>query len=265
MPRSRPGLVGMLGADRTMSNFFDVFVDESIHDRGDFIVAAAVCSHADVHQEVIQALSDCGFDPARDEFKSSMRMNGNAEAQDLRQYLQNILSRCKIGVAVCPTSERANLVTHVAELLSNLDVSPGTQFKTIHFDEGMKRTSAQMPAKANIRFNCDSKLVAGIQLADCAAHLISTILLDELGLFSKTVPANTVYQDQEGEIELAWTLWATIRYALAGRTSVGECDEYDQPVPILNSFGVVVSDGCSDSVKAAVEKRLSTVWVGCIH
>ncbi|WEX89954.1 hypothetical protein PZN02_005292 [Sinorhizobium garamanticum] len=238
-----------------MDTVLEVFVDESIHVRGDFIVVAAVCSDSDVQQEVVQALLDCGFDPARDEFKSSMKMNGNPAAQELRQRLQIILNDCKIGVAVCPTSERAKIVTHVAALLSNLDVPPGTHIATVHLDEGMRRTNAKMPADATVRLGCDSKLVAGIQLADCAAHLISTMLLEELGLISKTVAASTVYEEQEGEIALAWTLWATVRYALSGRKSIGESDEYGLPEPMLNPFGLVVSDACSDAVKAAVESK----------
>ncbi|MBP1886477.1 hypothetical protein [Sinorhizobium mexicanum] len=248
-----------------MDTFLNVFVDESIHVRGDFIVVAAVCAHADVQQEVVQALHDCGFDPARDEFKSSMRMHGNPAGQELRQRLQIILNDCKIGVAICPTSERAKIVTHVAALLSKLDIPPRTHIAAVHLDEGMRPANAKMPADATVKLGCDSRLVTGIQLADCAAHLISTMLLEELGLMSKTVPASSVYEEQEGEIALAWTLWATVRYALSGRKSVGESDECGLPDPTMNPFGLVVSDACSDAVKAAVEKRLSTVWVGCIH
>jgi hypothetical protein len=248
-----------------MKTAVDVFVDESIHDRGDFIVVAAVCSHADVQQEVIQALLDCGFDPSCDEFKSSMKMDGNAGAQDLRRRLQIILSGCKIGAAICPRSDRAKLVSHVAALLSILDVPSETQIETVHFDEGMRGSAAQMPASVTVRLGCNSKLVAGIQLADCAAHLISTILLAEMGLVTKTVSESTVDGEQEGEIGLAWSLWATVRRALAGNRSVGTSEEDGISDPMMNPFGLVVSDDCSDAVKAAIEKRLSAVWLGCIH
>ncbi|UFI04134.1 hypothetical protein [Roseibium aggregatum] len=248
-----------------MKNVIKVYVDESIHVRGDFIVTAAVCSHINVQQQVVQALLDCGFDPTHDEFKSSMRMDGNPAAQELRQRLQIILRDCKIGVTVCPTSERAKIATYIAALLSNLNVQPGTNIAAVYLDEGIKRTNAKMPVSATVRYGCNSKLVTGIQLADCAAHLISTMLLDELGFISKTVAARTVYEGQEGEIALAWTLWATVRYSLSGMKLVGERDEYGVPEPLMNPFGLVVSDTCSDDVKAAVENRLSTVWLGCIH
>ncbi|WP_417729069.1 DUF3800 domain-containing protein [Roseovarius sp.] len=242
----------------------DVFVDESIHDRGGFIVVAAVLSADNVQKEVVGALLDCGFDPARDEFKSSMKMNGNLAAQKLRGSLQAILRGCKIAAAVCPTLERAEIVNHIATLLSEVDLPSGTSIGTVYFDEGMKPTSAEMPGSAVVKFGCDSKQVAGIQLADCAAHLISTMLLEELGLVTKMVPASSVYGEEEGEIELAWTLWASIRHALAGGTSTGT-DEHGFPEPLMHPFGLFVSPSCSNAVATAARKRLSTVWVGCIH
>ncbi|MBB4576013.1 DUF3800 domain-containing protein [Rhizobium lentis] len=242
-----------------------VFVDESIHDRGHFIVVAAVCSEGDVQEQVVQSLLACGFDPSRDEFKSSMAMRDNPAAQELRQRLQLILRHCKIALAVCPIAERAILAAHLATLLSSVDLPQETHIAAIYLDEGMKRTNAEMPPGAVVTYGCDSRLVAGIQLADCAAHLVATMLLDELGVISKTVPASTVYDGQEGEIELAWTLWASIRHALSGRTPVGQVDEYGLPEPLMNPFGLVVSDRCSEDLKAAVERRLGTVWIGCIH
>ena len=242
-----------------------VFVDESIHDRGSFIVVAAVCSKPDVQEQVVQGLLACGFDPSRDEFKSSMTMRDNSAARELRHRLQLILRHCKIALAVCPIAERAILAAHLATLLSRVDLPPDTPISAIYLDEGIKRTNAEMPSGAVVTYGCDSRLVAGIQLADCAAHLAATMLLEELGIISKTVPASTVYDGQDGEIELAWTLWASIRHALSGRTPVGEVDDYGFPEPLMNPFGLFVSDRCSEAVKTAAERRLGTVWIGCIH
>ncbi|TYC55858.1 hypothetical protein FMN50_12600 [Rhodobacterales bacterium] len=240
-------------------------MDESIHERGDFIVVAAVYGGADVEDQVRQGLLACGFDPVRDEFKSSMRMSGNPAAQELRQRLKFILRHCKIALAVCPVVERPILATHVATLLSSVDLPPETPVVAVYMDEGMKPTASEMPCSATVTFGCDSKSVAGIQLADCAAHLVSTMLLEELGIISKTVPASTVYEGAEGEIELAWTLWASIRHALSGKEFVGETDDYGVPEPLMSAFGLVVSDACSDAIKAAAKERLGTVWIGCIH
>lgn len=243
----------------------DIFIDESIHDRGNFIVIAAVCSANSLHEPVGDALLECGFDPARDEYKSSMKMAGNPAAQRLRDRLQSILGWCKIAVAICPVSERAALVEHAGKLLSGLD-SKALELPAIaYFDGGMKRAPLTLPEGVRAIYGCDSKRVAGIQVADCAAYLVSMMLLAELGIVTKTVPASIVYPDDEGEIDLAWTLWASVRYAPSSGNPIEGYDEEGWCEPIMHPFGLLVSDGCSDAVKNAVKKRLSSVWAGCIH
>ncbi|MCU0891033.1 MAG: hypothetical protein MUE77_04650 [Sandarakinorhabdus sp.] len=63
-----------------------IYVDESIHIRGDFILVAAVCADDDIQSDVEQALLSCGFVPGRDEFKSSMKMAGNFQ---LNNFVNN--------------------------------------------------------------------------------------------------------------------------------------------------------------------------------
>lgn len=242
-----------------------IFIDESIHERGDFIVIVAVCSADDVQETVEQALRECGFDPAKDEFKSSMVMAGNPAAQRLREEMRYILSRCKIAVAVCPVAERAHLVTLVGRLLSSVENEKIDAPAVAYFDQGMKQAKIDLPPSISAVLGCDSRKIAGIQIADCAAHTVSMMLLAELGILKKTVPASTVYPQDQGEIELAWTLWASVRYALSGGEPVGGYDEDGWCEPMMHPFGLLVSEGCSDAVKTAVEQRLSSVWVGCIH
>lgn len=243
----------------------NIFIDESIHDRADFIVVAAVWGDASIQSSVEAALRECGFDPAKDEFKSSMTMAGNPSARLLRDHLQSILGRCKIAVAVCPVSERSKIAGFAGKLIESIDPKNLEVPAIAYFDEGMKRAELSLPAGITAVHGCDSRKVAGIQVADCAAHLVSVMLLAELGFVTKTVPASTVYPDDEGEIELAWTLWASVRYALSGGKPIGGYDEEGWCEPMMHPFGLVVSEGCSPAVKAAVDKQLSSVWVGCIH
>ena len=203
----------------------DIFIDESIHDRGGFIVVAAVFSADNLQELSWGCFAQCGFDPAHDEFKSSMKMAGNPAAQRLRDRLQNILSHCKIAVAICPVSERAAVVEHAGRLLSGLDSKSLEPPASVYFDGGMKRALLKLPKGVTAIHGCDSKRVAGIQVADCAAYLVSMMLLAELGIVTKTVPASTVYPGDQGEIELAWTLWASVRYALSSGSPVGGYDE----------------------------------------
>jgi hypothetical protein len=243
----------------------DIFIDESIHERGDFIVVAAVCSDDDVQGMVEQALRERGFNPANDEFKSSMKMAGNPAAQRLRDEMRYILRRCKIAVAVCPVAERPQLVTLAGKLLSSVGNEKINAPAVAYFDQGMSRAPLELPPNISAVQGCDSRKTAGIQVADCAAYTVSMMLLAELGLLTKTVPASTVYPQDEGEIELAWTLWASVRYALSGGVPIGGYDEDGWCDPMMHPFGLLVSEGCSDAVKVAVEQRLSSVWVGCIH
>ncbi|MBL0407773.1 DUF3800 domain-containing protein [Microvirga aerilata] len=231
-------------ADKAASEYINIFIDESIHDRGNLIVIAAVFRADNLQELVGDALLECGFDSARDEFKSSVKMAGNPAAQRLRDRLKHILGTCKIAVAICPVSERAAVVEHAGRLLSGLNGEALEPPATVYFDGGMKRALLELPEGITPIHGCDSKWIAGIQVADCAAYLVSMMLLAELGIVTKTVPASTVYPGDEGEIELAWTLWAAVRYALSSGNPVGGYDEDGWCEPLMHPFGLLVSDGC---------------------
>jgi hypothetical protein len=66
----------------------EIFFDESIHARGNFIVLAAVCATQKDIESAHAALIDFGFRPGFDEFKSSMKMKGDERAQGLRDRFQ---------------------------------------------------------------------------------------------------------------------------------------------------------------------------------
>ncbi|MGO7924497.1 hypothetical protein ACC755_35935 [Rhizobium ruizarguesonis] len=89
----------------------DIYIDESIHERANFIVLAAVCAGPDDIRLAREALLQCGFVPGRDEFKSSMKMSGNKQAQNLRERFREIIGRCKIAIGVCTVNERHQLMT----------------------------------------------------------------------------------------------------------------------------------------------------------
>lgn len=106
---------------------------------------------------------------------------------------------------------------------------------------------------------CDSKSVAGTQIADCTASVLAAQNLAEIGFLSKTAQEVAGY---DFPIELAWALWASVRYSLAGPNST---DKEDESSPLRMTFGLLVSDSTVKRVKQAAEKRLGTVWLGCIH
>lgn len=241
-----------------------IYIDESIHDRGDFIVIASVCTDHDIDADVHKALAECGFVPCRDEFKSSMKMAGNDAAQEMRARLKFLLmQKCRLAIAVCPISERNRIIAISGELIASIAPEDRTPPGTVYFDEGMKKQELTLPVGWNMELDCDSRQVAGIQIADCAAHIASIILLSEMGIINKMVESGEHYP--EPEVEMAWQLWTSLRYSLSSGRPVGGYDEDGWCEPMMAPFGLLVSEGCSDAVKAAVEQRLGAVWVGCIH
>lgn len=241
-----------------------VFVDESIHERGDFIVTALVYAHPGVQGLVAEALAASGFRPGIDEFKSSLRMEGNPSARELRARLRHLLmSHCKVALVVCPVSERSKLGAMALSLVRQVADRSGTVPQTVFLDEGMSLAGAEPPGGCKLERNCDSRIITGIQLSDCAAYVASVLLLAELGLNTKTVEADDDCGAEE-PIELAWSLWTALRYSLAGGTPAEEPDEDGYSATML-PFGLHVSPACSEAVRVAAEVRLSTVYVGCVH
>ncbi|MBY3387613.1 DUF3800 domain-containing protein [Rhizobium ruizarguesonis] len=243
----------------------DIYIDESIHNRANFIVLAAIWVPPDEIRIATEALSECGFVPGRDEFKSSMKMNGNSHAQALREHFRKIIGRCKIAIGICAVNERHQLMSLAASIGNAVASQNPNENGIIHLDQGIKPQSISLPTGYLLNADCDSKTVIGIQLADCCAHFIATILLDELGVARKMVPARRVYPGNDGDLELAWELWASIRYALAGSDPIGALDDDGFHEPLLKPFGLVFSDGCDPSVFEAAKRRFGSVWVGCIH
>ena len=241
-----------------------IYVDESIHDRASFIVVAAVCADEDLGAEMACALTEAGFTPGVDEFKSSMRMAGNAAAQQLRSHLRYLLMRrCKVAVAICSVDERQRLVEFTYDLVDQLMADDLVQSGTLFLDEGIKKPGRAAPYGWRVEANCDSRQVPGIQMADCAAHTVATMVLAELGLVTKMVATDGLYP--EPEVEMAWSLWTSLRYALSSGTPVGGFDDEGLCEPMMKPFGLLVSEALSEDVKAAVDERLGAVWVGCIH
>lgn len=240
------------------------YIDDSIHDRGNFIVLTAVCAKEEDLVDAITAMEECGFVYGRDEFKSSMTMHSNVRAQDLRERFHGIIRHCKIAIGIYPLSDRSTLSALVENLVQAISINDGYKYGTIYLDEGIRWRTSNVIRDFEVVPNCDSRKEIGIQLADCCAHTISTMLLDELGIKTSMVPASRYQIDDDGMISLAWALWASIRYGLAGGILSNEFDNGDFLDPYYKPFGLVVSDRCDEEVKRAAQNRFGRVWLGCI-
>lgn len=120
-----------------------------------------------------------------------------------------------------------------------------------------------------VNFDQNSKLVAGIQLGDLAAHTLGIMLLEQLGHISKKVRAGeSSGYDPDLEIELGFELWASIRYSFfMGPNGHGTTD--DDQISMarfdVNGYGLYISPLCNPALTRAAEKRFGTNYLGCIH
>ncbi len=255
------------------------YFDESIHERGGFIVGAFVFAPNDVGADVYSAIEQLGLRPGIDEFKSGARMDRNPKQAELRTLLSEILSNTHIGVVVVPTAGRSSL-GHQAMLGLRKFLSANgltQESNSVFFDEGIavapdmcKALLGDSGALCTIHTSQDSKLIGGIQLADLAAHSLGGMLLDQLGLLSKTVRAgeNSGY-DPDLEINLGFELWASLRYQLfkAPQPNPGPIpgDLIGDLIFDVESYGLHISEECPQHLKEAALARFGSCYLGCIH
>ena len=113
--------------------------------------------------------------------------------------------------------------------------------------------------------------MAGIQVADHAAHALGGMLLEEMGLVTKTVRAGEYSGYHPDEmLNLGFELWASIRYALIGKNEYIEGfspppDDPVNPYFKVEGYGLLISPECSESLAATARKRFGVNYLGCIH
>ena len=250
-----------------MEGYF--YIDESIHDKAGFIIAACVYSKTDLNEDIAKIIQDCGFDSKDFEFKSRTNYTKEPSQVKVRESLKSLLSaKCKIGIVIIPRDKRNELgnecIKGIKQFVSsnkiNLPVS-------IYFDEGIKGNLDNTNSEIELFFNQDSKLMRGIQLADLAAHISSIQLKDVMGLISKKVKAgeNSGY-DPDMEIELGFEMWATLRYSYfnKGTTEYSE-DSIELATIDVEPYGLYISEFCNDELARMSRDRFATMYLGCIH
>ena len=253
-----------------------IYVDDSIHDRGQFIIASIVLSQEDLAPSVERVLLSVGLVPGQDEYKSSAIMRNNPKLQSLRDGIRGIETSCRLGVIVDTVSNRPNLgdtiIIGLAHVLrtQNLDKSA----INIYLDQGLISDVAranEMMHELGICESCrlfvqqDSRIIYGLQVADLVAHTFGTMLLENLGIISKMVKAgdNSGY-DPDLDIEIGFELWAGLRYSLLTAGQLNPKAE-DLQSAEYRSGGLYISDKCPSTLQDAAMERFGRVYLGCIH
>ena len=255
------------------------YFDESIHARGGFIFGALIYSEEDVTHDVFQALIEVGLVPTQDEFKSHSHMDKDSRLQALRHRLKVLLQRTKVGLVVLPIDSRGCLGSETLKGLEKILSANfrGSQKHSVYFDEGIHFEKCVSTKRSfEERQNCkifveqDSRVIGGLQLADLAAHSLSIMLLEALGVISKTVKAD----DHSGydpylDIEIGFEIWSWLRYCFFMSKGPTAEDLDKDPVGSLmldaGSYALYVSPFCNSVLRSAAENRFSKCYIGCIH
>lgn len=253
------------------------YFDETIQDRGGFILGAFVYSGVDMTPPVFQALKLVGLRPGEDEFKSSVRMSERPEQIAARTQLRGLFQKLGVGLVVVPNTERRALGNEAIECLKKILVANGLndQPHQVFLDNGVVVSRAILDdlragvgAFCDVRVNQDSKLVGGLQVADLAAHTMGIMLLERQGHVKKLVKAgkNSGY-DPDLDIDLGFELWASLRYSLF---------KAPQPIPSpedplgdlmfdVKNYGLHIASTCDVSLHGAAMERFGECYLGCIH
>jgi hypothetical protein len=206
-------------------------------------------------------------------------MGRNPEQASLREDLRQVLCHsCGLGVVVVPCASELGLesLRLLQKMLTHPDLASGDH--DVYLDEGLFPSAdrARRDASAiggldrcRLNFEQSSVHVAGIQLADLAAHTCAVMLLESLGVVNKTVKAgeNSGYEP-DLDIEIGFELWAGIRYNFFSAPPPHP-DEWDdselQPVADVRPYGLHVSTNTSEKVRRAAVDRFGSMYLGCIH
>jgi hypothetical protein len=173
------------------------YFDESIHERGSFILGAFVYSKTDLSKPVADAIASVGLKPGTDEFKSSGRDADQDRRFALRHLLRMEMMDARLGIVLTDYSERGWLGDEAIRGLQWLiNVNELGRGHEVYFDQGVsfsRRSVDVLQFEGSTGSVChlekDSRLVGGLQVADLAAHSLATMVLETMGLVSKQVPA----------------------------------------------------------------------------
>lgn len=254
-----------------------IFIDDSIHDNAEFIIASCVYSRIDLTQIISEILIQSGYDPELSEFKSSINYNKEPQMADVREAMKGLLNgNCRFGLVVIPRNERENLGFECLNGLNQfIKVNNLKERLDIYFDQNLfpSLNKANQFAQClnltncNFHFEQNSIQIKGLQLADLAAHTCSIMLKEKMGLINKTVKAgkNSGYEE-DLDIEIGFELWASIRYNFFHEGSKPYIDD-----PIVDAtlkvdpFGLYISPKCDIKLTEYAKRAFESVYLGCIH
>lgn len=253
------------------------YFDETIREQGNFIIGALVASEYDLSPIVTEQWRKLGLNPESTEYKSSdPKENSNLGAKQ-RQIMADLLQRSQLGLTVVPSSGRQRLGEFCTDLMFQLSntgfLQDGKHF--LYHDQNIKLSLSDIERLKGMNISpfpgSDSKKVGGIQVADHTAHALGGMLLEEMGLITKQVRAgeDSGYPPDD-LLELGFELWASLRYALIGRSEYIEGlsphpDGLANPYFRVDGIGLHVASTCPEALIERAKSRFGINHLGCIH
>ncbi|HWZ22789.1 MAG TPA: DUF3800 domain-containing protein [Cytophagaceae bacterium] len=255
-----------------------LYIDDSIHDNGGFIICACVYSEHDLSLDISSILKKSGYDPSKAEFKSSTNYTHEPQMEKVRHELRNLLynKRCQFGLVIVPRNERQNAGFECLLALNQfIKYNNITEPVDLYFDEGLfpsvnkaiKASKYMDSANLNFYFEQNSITVKGLQLADLVAHTTSIMLKAKMGLTKKNIQIPYASDPNDLiDVSIEFALWASIRYNFF-------CKKTKKPIndPIIDAtldvepYGLYISEKCEATLAENARATFSTVYVGCIH
>lgn len=248
-----------------------LYFDESIRDKGQVIVGALISANEDLSSVTMEKWRPYHLGDYWPEYKSSGLHDKSAVTRYQRDTLNSVIRDCcKIGIVVCPISERSLLGAHCASLVIQLietnllDRGP----HTLYLDQNIRISNDVRARLRSVGVSClseqDSVREIGIQISDLAAHYAGTRLMEQLGLVTKTV----VYGDEHGyeedtAIEIGFELWAEHRHSMFRDPNPTPADDEYPAYYKVEGYGLYVSRGCSVELHDAALMCFGMVYLGC--
>lgn len=254
-----------------MGNFY---IDESIHDNGEFIIAACVYSKIDLNDPISEIFISYGLNPTNFEYKSGARHENNVvNLSAIRNGLLAILAdHCKFGLIIIPRSKRSLLGIECLKGIKQFIEHNPKLNKPLHifFDQGFFESpkSAQGYFQALAEIDCyfhleqNSITSKGIQIADLVAHMASIQLKHTMGISNKLVRVD----DYVEPVELNFVLWASLRYSFFRQQSKLAIDDPISDFTYkVEPYGLFISNYCNENLIHNTRATFSDIYLGCIH
>lgn len=243
-----------------------IFVDESIQDNlGYMCVGFAYCEESP-DRSINDAIALAGLTPGIDEYKSGYRMANSRSRHALRDSIyQIVLDRCKLGLYIAPVSERPALLGSVVDIVEQIIHRNDLSGPHSVFVDGGILGSFKPRDGIQVEFDCDSKRVPGIQLADFVAYHCSYLLKCTLSGTSKKILIEKAPHPLSGEeVELDWMVRTNLRRNFFVEQRNVEEITGDDWFFNLAGYGAFFSPGLSPQVRSAAEETFDSMYFGCV-